>query len=134
MASWRGKVHAVLVDLSTLFMPTLQHDIHSQVRGPAALELVMNFHERWMKQCPMCSSDLVNPESLRMNHHSLRNDGGWHCQLSRSIDARVCAFDRVKVQQFRVPTVNKCAAGEWKMVSEKKQEGFCEVQPEVRYA
>ena len=105
-------------------MPTLQHDIHSQVRGPAALELVMNFHERWMKQCPMRSSDLVNPESLRMNHHSLRNDGGWHCQLSRSIDARVCAFDRVKVQQFRVPTVNKCAAGEWTAVSEKNKKDF----------
>lgn len=79
----------------------------------------MNFHERWTKQCPKFQSDLVNPESLGMNHRSLRNDGGWHCQLSRSIDARVCAFDRVKVQQFRVPTVDECAAGEWTTVSEK---------------
>ena len=72
----------------------------------------MNFHERWTKQCPKHAAALIHPETLGMDRRSLRNDGGWHCQLSRSIDARICAFDRVKVQQFRVLPVDEAAAGD----------------------
>ena len=68
------------------------HDIHSAVRGPAALHLAQAFEERWAKQAD--ATDLVNRHSLGLdNAKTLANKGGWCCQLSRSIDQRVNVFD-----------------------------------------
>jgi len=69
------------------------HDIHSKLEGPVAVDVRMNFEERWMKQAP--SED--HSRLFQITHENfiqysdekptnyLRN-GTWRVQLFRSID------------------------------------------------
>jgi len=68
------------------------HDIHSAVRGPAAIHLATAFDERWTKQAD--AGKLINRARLGLDSDiALANDGGWCCQINRSIDSRVNNFD-----------------------------------------
>ena len=68
------------------------HDIHSSVRGPEAIHLAIAFEERWSKQAD--AGLLISRARLGLDtEDTLRNSGGWQCQLSRSIDSRVNNFE-----------------------------------------
>jgi phospholipase D1/2 len=97
------------------------HDIHSAVRGPEALQLHQAFTERWTKQAPEKVGELCNLRTLNLDSESaLSNNGGWHAQLSRSIDSRVNNFDPSIKQLFRSVNVDEqLKACNWTSVKEE---------------
>ncbi|XP_058101957.1 phospholipase D alpha 4 isoform X3 [Magnolia sinica] len=63
------------------------HDTHASITGQAAWDVLINFEQRWMKQCEPCLllstdeiSDLIQP-SIMVGH-----DYNWKVQVFRSID------------------------------------------------
>ena len=64
-----------------------------------------------MKQADKDVGDLVNIHRLGLgDHKKLANDGGWHTQLSRSIDNRVNAFDASVRHGFKPTNVDAITA------------------------
>ena len=88
-----GDLYTKCFNCSTQYGPREPwHDIHSAVRGPGALDIIRAFEERWAKQGD--AGDLVDLKRFGLhNATTLKNDGGWCTQLSRSIDSRVDCFD-----------------------------------------
>ncbi|MQM13807.1 hypothetical protein Taro_046734 [Colocasia esculenta] len=76
------------------------HDIHSKLEGPAALDVLCNFEQRWKKQAPSHLSDCLMkiqdyPELFPAPRKEGDPDDGesWNVQVFRSIDdASVVGF------------------------------------------
>lgn len=70
------------------------HDIHALIRrGPAVVDLVRNFEERWRKQAADLLDKLVDLEEIGIQPRAADSDDAWSCQLFRSIDNRAAEFD-----------------------------------------
>jgi len=84
------------------------HDIHSSVRGPAALDVIANFQERWFKQAPDAVSDLLDLTKLGLtNPLERKTDDAWCSQVLRSIDERTAVFDKVRLSEFSTQDVSQ---------------------------
>jgi len=78
------------------------HDIHSSVRGPAALDVVANFSERWAKQAPDALGELLNLKELGLDDPPKRiSEEAWCSQVLRSIDERTAVFNKVRIESFQ---------------------------------
>lgn len=64
------------------------HDVHACVTGQAAWDVLLNFHQRWSKQCD--PSLLLPSQTLQhlqnYHHHDPIEDHSWNVQVLRSID------------------------------------------------
>lgn len=90
------------------------HDIHSSVRGPEAQNIIRVFSERWIKQAPHLSAEILNLSSINLRmEESADRKGGWRTQTFRSIDARVNAFDNSIVQSFRTEKIDDIRHVQW---------------------
>ncbi|MCL4148453.1 UNVERIFIED_CONTAM: hypothetical protein GTU68_052418 [Idotea baltica] len=63
------------------------HDIHCRIEGPATLDLLLNFKQRWQKQ----GSKKDRGSSLTSNEsklkHGIRKPDNWNVQVFRSINS-----------------------------------------------
>uniref|UniRef100_A0A6A7FUJ6 phospholipase D n=4 Tax=Hirondellea gigas TaxID=1518452 RepID=A0A6A7FUJ6_9CRUS len=69
------------------------HDIHSQVIGPAAIDILNNFTERWKKQ-GIAGDTIFNFEDLNKNY-SYNGQDSWNVQIFRSISEDSVQFEEV---------------------------------------
>eukprot|EP00898_Chlorokybus_atmophyticus_P006475 jgi/Chlat1/6829/Chrsp51S06519 len=76
------------------------HDIHCQLEGGAARDVLQNFEERWRQQAKPKTNMLLelNPALFTITDadEAVTSEGDndtWHAQLFRSIDERSAAFD-----------------------------------------
>ena len=65
------------------------HDVHCKLEGPAARDVLMNFKQRWNKQCSKkelraMHSPFIIPIQDEMITNLAENE--WNCQILRSID------------------------------------------------
>jgi len=65
-------------------------DIHCQLKGRVALDVAINFSERWRKQASLKSSSLLSlsESSFDLNPQA----GNWNCQIVRSITNDSASF------------------------------------------
>ncbi|XP_042879392.1 phospholipase D gamma 1-like [Penaeus japonicus] len=69
------------------------HDIHARVTGPAALDLLGNFEERWRAQVPDKAHLLLSTPRPEVALASESDQGDtWQMQVVRSIDANSTTF------------------------------------------
>lgn len=81
------------------------HDIHLCVRGPAVLDIVQNFEERWKKQNGLQMGKLVDLSAKGIKVEGVWSDeGSWRTQFFRSIDARTAEFDPKVEAMFAGPS------------------------------
>ena len=76
------------------------HDIHSLVEGPAALDVLRNFSERWRRQADEDGARLIDldEETFILGDPMPVDDesDSWSCQLFRSITVDSAVFDHDK--------------------------------------
>jgi phospholipase D1/2 len=83
------------------------HDIHSSVRGPAAMDVIANFQERWFKQAPDAVGDLLDLTKLGLtNPLQRKTEDAWCSQVLRSIDERTAVFDKARCYSSKYPHAN----------------------------
>lgn len=71
------------------------HDIYCQIRGPATLDLMSNFRQRWDKQGSKKRNDdqdLIKQSSLKQN---FSHPNRWNVQIFRSINSDSAAFNKM---------------------------------------
>ena len=77
------------------------HDCHSKVEGPAALDIMKNFEERWYKQVPdkvsqlfhISEDEFVDPNQHPGFNNSVKEGGLWNLQTFRSLSSDSAIFD-----------------------------------------
>ena len=74
------------------------HDCHAKVEGPAALDIMKNFEERWMRQAEDKVTSLYHLSEDEFSKEAEaaipEHEGGlWNVQLFRSITSDSCTFD-----------------------------------------
>eukprot|EP00096_Caligus_rogercresseyi_P003408 TRINITY_DN1636_c0_g1_i1.p1 TRINITY_DN1636_c0_g1~~TRINITY_DN1636_c0_g1_i1.p1 ORF type:complete len:786 (+),score=221.15 TRINITY_DN1636_c0_g1_i1:88-2445(+) len=74
------------------------HDCHAKIEGPAALDVMKNFEERWRRQADYHVNDLYHVEDDVIDRGAIpevpSSEGGpWTVQLFRSITSDACVFD-----------------------------------------
>jgi len=84
------------------------HDIHARVEGPIALDVLQNFHDRWVKQNPDGCEALLDleedPDILTDEPAPCpESEGGpWVVQLLRSITIDSAIFDEERINEARM--------------------------------
>ena len=78
------------------------HDCHAKVEGPATLDIMQNFEERWTKQAEERFTRLytLSEDEFILNADASlpENEGGhWNLQLFRSITSDSCVFDSDRI-------------------------------------
>lgn len=70
------------------------HDIHSRIEGPAAIDVLQNFQERWNKQGDSSNNIicLQNDPNLQLDYEC-QKPGSWNTQIFRSINSDSAIFD-----------------------------------------
>ena len=80
------------------------HDIHARVEGPAALDVCVNFTERWMKQCASLEAYLVPLDADFVlespGPYSEAEGGPWVAQIFRSITSDSAQFSPSRLQNL----------------------------------
>lgn len=71
------------------------HDIHARLEGPAALDVLANFEDRWRRQAEDKAGFLYNMEEGELVEGNTLEEGGggWVAQIFRSITSESCVFD-----------------------------------------
>eukprot|EP00590_Aulacoseira_subarctica_P012367 CAMPEP_0172422072 /NCGR_PEP_ID=MMETSP1064-20121228/8264_1 /TAXON_ID=202472 /ORGANISM="Aulacoseira subarctica , Strain CCAP 1002/5" /LENGTH=906 /DNA_ID=CAMNT_0013162769 /DNA_START=125 /DNA_END=2845 /DNA_ORIENTATION=- len=102
------------------------HDIHSSVRGPAALDVIANFRERWAKQAPDAIGELLDLQKLGLANPPKRmSEEAWCSQVLRSIDERTAVFSKVRLMEFSPQDVSDIGGVDFKEdASAKKHTGL----------
>ena len=78
------------------------------VRGPAVLDIVQNFEERWKQQNGPQIDKLVDLSAKGIKVEGVRSDeGSWRTQFFRSIDARTAKFDPKVEATFAGPSFDE---------------------------
>jgi len=78
------------------------HDIHSSLRGPAVMDVIANFRERWYKQASDAAGELLDLGKLGLNGPPVRSSqDSWCSQILRSIDERTAVFDKTHIANFK---------------------------------
>jgi phospholipase D1/2 len=84
------------------------HDIHSSLRGPAVLDVIANFRERWYKQASDAVGELLDLGKLGLNDPPIRSSqDAWCSQVLRSIDERTAVFDKTHIAKFKKHNVEE---------------------------
>ncbi|CAL4126810.1 unnamed protein product, partial [Meganyctiphanes norvegica] len=98
---FRTLVHEHENDFRNRMLPTLTsksgprqpwHDIHSRIEGPAALDVLNNFAERWKKSGKCFIAPLEKEKNLNMNFKVTAKDS-WNVQMFRSINSDSLDFN-----------------------------------------
>jgi len=78
------------------------HDIHSSIRGSAALDVIANFEERWYKQVSDAVNQLVDLKQVGLEDPpNLFSTEAWCSQVLRSIDERTACFHKIRKAKHR---------------------------------
>ncbi|XP_063866961.1 uncharacterized protein LOC135104027 [Scylla paramamosain] len=93
----RGDFHNGFIELKESNGPREPwHDVHGRLTGRAAIDLLRNFEERWMRQVPDKTNLLVQnlqEDLLRAQEGKEANHGTvWQMQVVRSIDRNSAEF------------------------------------------
>lgn len=101
------------------------HDIHSSVRGPAVLDVIANFQERWYKQASDSIDQLLDLKKLGLaDPPILFSTEAWCSQVLRSIDERTAVFHKIHKAKYRNGSeatlkIGFCSAGKEKLSEAK---------------